>query len=87
MTAELQLGLEDEFEEDDFPFVGSEAGLVLRVGAFAVPGGDGEDGGEGAARAVGRAVAGGEGSHYGSVTVEEMLAVLHFSDLEAVAGR
>ena len=84
---ELWLGLEDEFGDYDFPIVGSEAGLVLRVGALAVPGGDGEDGGEGAAHAVGRAVAGGEGSYYCSVAVEELPAVLRFSELEAVAGR
>ena len=34
---------EDEFGEDDFPFVALEVGLVVGVGAFAVPGGDGED--------------------------------------------
>ena len=78
---------EDEFWEDDFPFVASEAGLVLRVGTFAVPGGDCEDGGEGAAHVGGGLVAGGKGSDYGAVGVEEPPAFRVFAHLEPVAGR
>ena len=77
---------EDEFGEDDLPVVGSEAGLVLGVGAVAVPGGDGEDGGVGAAHVRGRLVAGGEGADLGAVAVKESPAVRVLAYMEAVGS-
>ena len=80
-------GFEDEFGENDFPVVASEAGLVLGVGTFAVPGGDGEDGDECAAHALRGLVAAGEGADLDSVAVEELPAVGVSADTEMVAGR
>ena len=76
---------EDQLWEDDFPFVALEVGLVVGVGAFAVPGGDGEDRCIGAAH-VGRwLVAGGEGADLDAVAIEESPWIGVFAYLEAVA--